>query len=52
VDPARARRTGGSGLGLSIMQQIVFLHGGDVKIESQSGSGTTVSVTLPAVETS
>ncbi len=48
VDPARARRTGGSGLGLSIVQQIVFLHGGEVKIESHIGTGTTISVTLPA----
>jgi two-component system heavy metal sensor histidine kinase CusS len=50
ADPARPRRSGGSGLGLSIMQQIVFLHGGDVQIESNTGSGTTVSVTLPAAE--
>jgi two-component system heavy metal sensor histidine kinase CusS len=51
ADPARARRSGGSGLGLSIMRQIVFLHGGDVQIESEAGAGTTVSVTLPAAET-
>jgi signal transduction histidine kinase len=48
ADPARARVSGGSGLGLAIMRQIIFLHGGDVKIESQVGTGTTVSVTLPA----
>ena len=48
ADPARARASGGTGLGLAIMSQIVFLHGGDVKIQSQVGSGTTVSVTLPA----
>jgi two-component system heavy metal sensor histidine kinase CusS len=50
ADPARGRRSGGTGLGLSIMRQIVFLHGGDVKIESQTGTGTTVSVTLPVAE--
>ena len=48
ADPARARGSGGTGLGLAIMRQIVILHGGDVKIESQAGAGTTVSVTLPA----
>jgi two-component system sensor histidine kinase BaeS len=46
-DPARSRDSGGTGLGLAIMRQIVFLHGGDVKIESQVGAGTTVSLTLP-----
>jgi signal transduction histidine kinase len=29
------------------MRQIVFLHGGDVKIESQVGVGTTVALILP-----
>ena len=48
ADPARARGSGGTGLGLAIMRQIVILHGGGVKIESQAGAGTTVSVTLPA----
>jgi two-component system heavy metal sensor histidine kinase CusS len=47
ADPARARNSGGMGLGLAIMSQIVYLHGGDVKIESQVGSGTTVTVILP-----
>jgi signal transduction histidine kinase len=51
ADPARARSSGGSGLGLSIMRQIVFLHGGDVQIESKAGAGTTVLVTLPSAET-
>jgi two-component system heavy metal sensor histidine kinase CusS len=50
ADSARARHSGGSGLGLSIMRQIVFLHGGDVKIESEASLGTTVSLTLPSLE--
>jgi two-component system heavy metal sensor histidine kinase CusS len=49
-DSARARRSGGSGLGLSIIRQIVLLHGGDVKIESETSVGTTVSLTLPSAE--
>ena len=50
ADSARARHSGGSGLGLSIMRQIVYLHGGDVKIESETSLGTTVSLTLPSLE--
>ena len=46
-DPARARSSGGTGLGLAIMRQIIFLHGGEVRIESEVGTGTAVLVTLP-----
>jgi PAS domain S-box-containing protein len=44
----RHARTGGSGLGLSIVQQIVRDHGGRVDIRSAMGAGTTVRVFLPA----
>ncbi|OWR30753.1 two-component sensor histidine kinase [Saccharibacillus sp. O23] len=37
----------GSGLGLAISKEIVRLHGGRLKIESEYGVGTTVTVTLP-----
>jgi two-component system heavy metal sensor histidine kinase CusS len=47
ADPARARKSGGSGLGLSIARQIASLHGGDMQIASELGKGTTVSVILP-----
>jgi len=47
ADPARSRHAGGAGLGLAIVQQIVFLHGGTVEIASEPGRGTTVSVVLP-----
>ena len=50
ADPARSRDSGGAGLGLPIVRQIVVLHGGDVGIESEAGSGTTVSVMLPRAE--
>lgn len=45
-DPSRQRATGGSGLGLSIVQQLVEAHGGDLSIESVEGRGTIVEFTL------
>jgi signal transduction histidine kinase len=47
VDAARARRTGGCGLGLAISRTIVQAHGGCVSIASEVGRGTVVTVSLP-----
>lgn len=47
ADRARSRNSGGIGLGLAIVRQIVTLHGGGVQIASTVGEGTTVLVTLP-----
>jgi two-component system heavy metal sensor histidine kinase CusS len=47
ADPARSRNSGGVGLGLAIVQQIALMHGGRVKIESNPGVGTKVSILLP-----
>lgn len=50
-DPARTRKPGGgSGLGLSIVSELVKLHRGQVSIRSTPGAGTSVHVLLP-VET-
>ena len=38
----------GTGLGLAIVGKIIEAHGGSVNIRSQTGRGTTISVTLPA----
>lgn len=48
VDPARARKDGGSGLGLAISRSIAEAHGGTLMFESKLGTGTVVTVTLPA----
>lgn len=47
ADPSRARSTGGAGLGLSIVRELVRAHGGTACIESPSGGGTLVRVILP-----
>lgn len=47
VDASRSQKSGGSGLGLSIVQGIVMLHGGDVEIASQLGQGTRVTLRIP-----
>ena len=48
-DPSRSRSTGGFGLGLSICKAIVEAYGGRIQIASSNGSGTRVSVLLPAM---
>jgi PAS domain S-box-containing protein len=46
-EPFFTTRGNGTGLGLSISQRIVQNHGGDFKITSKEGVGTTVSINLP-----
>jgi len=48
VDPARARDTGGTGLGLSIVKHVVATHGGEVRVWSVEGDGSTFTMALPA----
>ena len=45
-DKARSREKGGSGLGLSIAQTIVKLHGGSIKITHNKPKGTIVTIKL------
>ena len=40
VDKSRARRQGGSGLGLALCQRIAAAHGSALRIESEPGRGT------------
>ncbi|HPX12004.1 MAG TPA: ATP-binding protein, partial [Syntrophales bacterium] len=47
VDKTRSRELGGTGLGLSIVKHLLKLHRGEMRIESQQGRGTTVTLTFP-----
>ena len=47
VDKARTRTMGGAGLGLSIAQWIVEVHGGEINLASKPGEGSTFTVVLP-----
>jgi two-component system, OmpR family, sensor histidine kinase SenX3 len=47
VDAARSRNTGGTGLGLAIVKHVVQNHGGDVRVWSHPGSGSTFTIRLP-----
>ncbi len=49
ADKSRARQTGGAGLGLAIVRQLVEAHGGTVSAESVAGQGSTFTFTLPIV---
>jgi two-component system OmpR family sensor kinase len=46
ADKARSRYSGGSGLGLSIVNAICTAHRGEVEIASTEGMGTTVTIRL------
>ncbi|MDP9444246.1 MAG: ATP-binding protein [Actinomycetota bacterium] len=48
VDPARSRATGGTGLGLSIVKHVAASHGGEVRVWSVEGQGSSFTLSLPA----
>jgi two-component system NtrC family sensor kinase len=46
-DPFFTTKTKGTGLGLAVCKQILSLHQGSITVESHSGKGTSVVITLP-----
>ncbi|HEY0637037.1 MAG TPA: ATP-binding protein [Pseudonocardiaceae bacterium] len=48
VDPARSRATGGTGLGLAIVKHVAANHGGEVRLWSRRGTGSTFTMRIPA----
>ncbi len=51
VDKARSRKSGGSGLGLSIVKNMVERNGGTIRVESTVGQGSVFIVTFPIFDT-
>jgi len=47
VDRARGRDTGGTGLGLAIVRHVATNHGGDVRVESHEGAGSSFTLRIP-----
>jgi two-component system sensor histidine kinase ResE len=47
ADKARTRGSSGTGIGLSIVKNLIEAHGGSVSVQSREGQGTTFSMILP-----
>lgn len=47
IEGARARTHEGSGIGLALVHDLVKLHGGDIRVASTVGAGTTFTVSIP-----
>ncbi|MFC3095439.1 PAS domain S-box protein [Alteromonas sediminis] len=51
ADNSTTRKFGGSGLGMSITQNLIEMMGGSIDVKSETGCGTAISVTLPLEQT-
>ena len=50
VNKVRSRKESGTGIGLSIVEKLMTLHGGKMEIESELGVGTTFKLTFPCID--
>lgn len=50
-DHSFTTKQGGSGIGLAVVQQVIKLHGGRIRLRSKPGEGTAVTLELPAKRT-
>lgn len=47
TDKSRSRKTGGAGIGLTIVKSIIQAHGGSIGVESEAGRGSRFTICLP-----
>lgn len=47
ADPSRGRSSGGSGIGLALVKELVYANGGEIRVQSSEGEGTTFYLYLP-----
>ena len=47
IDTSKSRRYGGTGLGLALTQRLIELHGGEIRVTSEEGQGSTFFFNLP-----
>ncbi len=50
IDTSKSRRYGGTGLGLALTQRLIELHGGEIRVTSEEGQGSTFFFNLPLVQ--
>mgnify|MGYP006105382251 CR=1 FL=1 len=47
IDKSRSRRQGGTGLGLAIVKHIIFVHAGEISVQSDNETGTRFTIKIP-----